>query len=201
MNHNIMEISSPSRLPAGFDELLCKVHHLLDQKGHLVLAIDGRCGSGKTTAAALLADRLDCTVLHADDFFLRPEQRTARRLAQPGGNFDRERFLSEALSPLLDHRDACYRPYDCHAGRLAAPVTAPWKPVIVAEGSYTCHPDLWPFYDLHVFVTAGLDTRLARIARRPGVNLDNFRTRWIPLEEAYFSAFGLEHRCEIILHT
>ena len=73
--------------------------------------------------------------------------------------------------------------------------------MIVAEGSYSCHPDLWPCYDLHVFVTADLDTRLERIARRPGVNLENFRTRWIPLEEAYFAAFDLEHRCEVILHT
>ena len=201
MNHNIEKNFSTLQIPAGFEELLSAVRRLLDRQGHLAVAIDGRCGSGKTTAAALLAARLDCTVLHADDFFLRPEQRTPQRLAQPGGNFDRERFLSEALSPLLDHRDACYRPYDCHAGRLAAPVTAPWKPVIVAEGSYSCHPDLWPCYDLHVFVTAGLDTRLARIARRPGVNLDNFRTKWIPMEEAYFSAFDLEHRCEVVLHT
>ena len=63
--------------------------------GPLVVAIDGRCGSGKTTVAALLAQRLDCTVLHADDFFLRPEQRTPQRMAQPGGNFDRERFFTE----------------------------------------------------------------------------------------------------------
>ena len=122
-------------------------------------------------------------------------------MAQPGGNFDRERFRAEALAPLLEHRDAVYQPYDCHTGRLKPPVTAPWKPVIVAEGSYSCHPDLWPCYDLHVFVTADLDTRLERIARRPGVNLENFRTRWIPLEEAYFAAFDLEHRCEVILHT
>ena len=162
---------------------------------------DGRCGSGKTTAAALLAQQLDCTVLHADDFFLQPQQRTPQRMAQPGGNFDRERFRAEALAPLLEHRDAVYQPYDCHTGRLKPPVTAPWKPVIVAEGSYSCHPDLWPCYDLHVFVTADLDTRLERIARRPGVNLENFRTRWIPLEEAYFAAFDLEHRCEVILHT
>ena len=41
-----------------------------------VLAIDGPCGSGKTTLAALLARLYDCPVFHADDFFLRPEQRT-----------------------------------------------------------------------------------------------------------------------------
>ena len=55
--------------------------------------------------------------------------------------------------------------------------------------------------DLYVFVTADLETRLARIARRPGVNLDNFRTRWIPLEERYISSSDLEGRCEVILRT
>ena len=149
----------------------------------------------------LLAARWDCTLIHADDFFLRPEQRTPERMAQPGGNFDRERFFAEVLSPLLEGRDASYRPYDCHAGALKTPVTAPLRPVVLAEGSYTCHPDLWPCYDLHVFVTAPLEARLARLARRPGVDLEAFRTRWIPLEEAYFAAGQLEQRCEMVLET
>ena len=73
--------------------------------------------------------------------------------------------------------------------------------MVLAEGSYSCHPDLWACYDLHVFVTADLETRLARIAQRPGVNLENFRTKWIPLEEKYILSSNLEDRCEVILHT
>lgn len=201
MNQNASEFFFLPPPPAGFDQLAARIQDILTQKGRAVVAIDGRCGSGKTTVAALLAARMDCTVLHADDFFLRPHQRTPERLAQPGGNFDRERFWAEALGPLLNHQDASYRPFDCHTGQLKPPVSAPWKPVILAEGSYSCHPDLWPCYDLHVFVTADLETRLARIARRPGVNLDNFRTRWIPLEERYISSSDLEGRCEVILRT
>ena len=196
MEHNPQDIL----LPAGFAELVRRVEAIRARKGRAFVVLDGRCGSGKTTLAALLAARWDCTLVHADDFFLRPEQRTPERMAQPGGNFDRERFLAEVLSPLLEGRDASYRPYDCHAGALKAPVAAPLRPVVLAEGSYTCHPDLWPCYDLHVFLTAPLEVRLERLARRPGVDLEAFRTRWIPLEEAYFAAERLEQRCEMVLH-
>ena len=48
-----------------------------------VIAIDGRCAGGKTmlarAAETLLRERgIPCRVLHADDFFLRPEQRRIR---------------------------------------------------------------------------------------------------------------------------
>ena len=185
----------------GLDALIRRAEALLREKGRAVIAIDGRCGSGKTTLAGRLAARWDCTLLHADDFFLRPEQRTPARLAQPGGNFDRERFYAEALAPLLAGQDALYRPYDCPAGCLQPPVAAPLRPVILIEGSYCCHPDLWGCYDLHVFVTAPLDVRLARLTRRPGVDLAAFRTRWIPLEEAYFAAERLEERCDILVKS
>ena len=48
-----------------------------------------------------------------DDFFLRPEQRTAQRLAQSGGNVDWERFQAEVLIPLRQGISFSYRPYDC----------------------------------------------------------------------------------------
>ena len=42
----------------------------------VVLALDGRCGSGKTTMAAALAEQFpDSIVLHTDDFYLPPAQR------------------------------------------------------------------------------------------------------------------------------
>ena len=197
MEYNAQEII----LPDGFEALVRRVEELLARQGRVLAAIDGRCGSGKSTLAALLAARWDCTLVHADDFFLRPEQRTPQRLAQPGGNFDRERFEAEVLAPLREGRDALYRPYDCHAGALQPPVAAPLRPVVLAEGSYSCHPDLWDCYGLHVFVTAPLEVRLARLARRPGVDLEAFRTRWIPLEEAYFASQRLPERCDLVLET
>ena len=48
-----------------------------------------------------------------DDFYLQPHQRTEERLAEPGGNVDRERFLQEVLIPLHEGHDAVYRVFDC----------------------------------------------------------------------------------------
>ena len=63
----------------------------------VLLAIDGRCGSGKTTLAGMIAQRYRAEVIHMDDFFLQKDQRTPERLAEPGGNVDRERFRQEVI--------------------------------------------------------------------------------------------------------
>ena len=39
-----------------------------------IVAIDGRCASGKTTVSKALSEALKATVVHMDDFFLRPHQ-------------------------------------------------------------------------------------------------------------------------------
>ena len=57
----------------------------------LIVAIDGRCGSGKTTLGEYLEQVFDCNLFRMDDFFLRMEQRTPQRLKETGGNVDYER--------------------------------------------------------------------------------------------------------------
>ena len=75
--------------------VLQAVQALPQSRQPLIVALDGRCASGKTTLAALLQQRTGCSVVHMDHFFLRPEQRTRERLEQPGGNVDYERFLAD----------------------------------------------------------------------------------------------------------
>ena len=70
------------------------------KKDHLLIAVDGRCGSGKSTLGAYLQQKMHGNLLHMDDFYLRPEQWTPKRQEEPGGNVDRERFLEEVLLPL-----------------------------------------------------------------------------------------------------
>ena len=80
-----------------------KIDELLTQKETVIVAIDGKCTSGKTTLASKLAEIYDCNVFHMDDFFLRPEQRTPERFAEVGGNVDYERFQEEVLHPQRVH--------------------------------------------------------------------------------------------------
>ena len=38
-----------------------------------IIAIEGRCASGKTTLSKRLSEKLGCGVIHMDDFFLPPK--------------------------------------------------------------------------------------------------------------------------------
>ncbi len=168
----------------------------------LLVALDGRCASGKSTIAARIAEKTGYTVLHMDDFFLPPAKRTAERLATPGGNVDYERFLQEILEPLWRGEGISYRPYSCHMGRMLDRVTLPLTPVILTEGSYACHPALRDAYRLRIFLTVSPEEQLRRIASRNGnAALAAFQTKWIPLEEAYFSACAVADCCSLRYDT
>ncbi len=188
-----------------------------------VIAIDGRCASGKTTLAAELSDYLeaelsecpdaelsDCmekkfsvktNIFHMDDFFLRPEQRTKKRLATPGENVDHERFLEEVLIPLRDGIPFLYKPFSCHdMALLDEPVSVIPRHIAIVEGSYSCHPSLYGYYDFRIFCDIDRDMQLARIAKREGTAaVTIFKEKWIPMEESYFEFYDVRNKCDYIL--
>ena len=168
---------------------------------HSIVAIDGRCGGGKSTLAAAIAAELDCNLIHMDDFFLRPEQRTPERLATAGENIDHERFLEEVLLPLQRGEPFAYRPFDCSRMALGAPVDVCPKALTVVEGSYSLHPKLFSYYDLRIFVDIDPEEQMKRIVKRNPLSAEIFRTRWIPMEEAYFSAFAVKENSDIVYRT
>lgn len=173
------------------------IEKLLEEKSSVLIAIDGSCTSGKTTLAALLAEKYDCTVLHMDEFFLRPEQRTEERLAQPGGNVDYERFREEVLQPLLAGGAFSYRPYDCGTGSLTEPVAVEPKKLTVVEGTYSHHPYFGDPYDLKIYLNVSPEVRVQRILRRPAFLQKRFFEEWIPMEQRYFREFRIEEKADI----
>ena len=81
-------VTKPAK-PTEASIAIARIETLLAERDCVFVAIDGPCTSGKTTFAAMLNRRFGGNVLHMDDFFLRPEQRTPERFAEPGGNVDR----------------------------------------------------------------------------------------------------------------
>ncbi len=186
----------------GYDDLIeyiaSAARAVIGEKGRAVFAIDGRCASGKTTAAQEISRVLPCTVFHADDFFLRPEQRTPERYAVPGGNFDRERFLNEVLLRAVSGEAVYYRPFDCKSMEiLEAQVIHPEK-IIIVEGVYCCHPELWDYYDRRIFFTVSPEEQISRIRKRNGDRANMFFDKWIPMEERYFKEYNIEERCDMV---
>ena len=181
------------------NELLAAIFALGKTASPIIVAIDGRCGSGKTTLAAKLAAQLDCNVIHMDDFFLRPSQRTPERLAAPGENVDHERFLQQVLLPLEAATPFTYRPFDFATMTLGAPLQIAPKAITLVEGSYSCHPKFWDHYHLRVFCDVAPEEQMQRIVKRDPLSVGMFQTKWIPLEERYFSAFSVQQRCDFII--
>ena len=174
------------------------INCLLEEKSCVYIAIDGRCGAGKSTLAEALQRELGCEVAHMDDFFLRPKQRTAERLKKPGENVEHERFLTEVLIPYKKGEEFTYRPYDCHIQALREPVRVVPGRVLVVEGAYSCHDTLRNLYDLHIFLDVEPRVQLERIAARNGTEATRrFEELWIPLEEKYFAAFDVQKHCEL----
>ena len=182
--------------------LLAAIDRQLAAKPRVLLAIDGGSASGKTTLASWLEKIYGCPVFHMDDFFLRPQQRTAERLAEPGGNVDRERFYEEVLRPLTEGQEVQYCRYDCQTQTLLSPVAIAPKALNIVEGAYSMHPALADSYDLSVFLRISPALQRSRIQKR---NTPDFAERffdfWIPLEQCYFEKTDAAARCDLILEV
>ena len=180
-----------------FLPLFSKIDRLLEQ-GNVILAVEGGSASGKSTLAEMLSKIYACTLFHMDDFFLRPEQRTAKRLSEIGGNVDRERFLSEVLLPLSEQKTVRYKKFDCSMGALGETEELEPKKLTVVEGAYSMHPELEVFYNLSVFLDISPELQRARIEKRNSPAFaERFFNTWIPMENRYFEATGAKARCSV----
>lgn len=173
-----------------------------DNPGRCVVAIDGRCASGKTTLAEQLAVVTGSGVVHMDDFFLPPELRTEERLKEPGGNVHYERFQQEVLPALSRGEDFSYRCFDCGTMSFGRERQVSGTGIVVVEGAYSCHPKLGEYMKVRVFSDVEGQEQQRRIAARDGEEaLAAFRQRWIPMEENYFRAYKIRERAEVVLSS
>ncbi len=195
---------SPNELLA----LLIQKAKAYQGNGPLVLTLDGRAASGKSTFSQLLFQALQeanlgkGALIHADEFFLRPEQRTKARFMQPGENIDYERLQEEVLIPLCHQQEIVYRPFSCSTFSLQNPIFLGKVDWIILEGSYSLNDHLAPYAGISCFLTCEASIQSERILKRSNPKKwQDFQTRWIPLEEKYIEALHPEQRCTFYVDT
>lgn len=205
-SENIMQtyeqMATPDQTYIKFLPIFERVEKLTEENKPLIIAIEGRCGSGKSSLAALLEKVFCSNVFHMDDYFLPFEMKTRERLAQPGGNVHYERFKTEVLKALQNHRDVTYRPYSCIKRALGDPIHVEFKNLTIVEGVYSLHPTLQQAYDCKIFLTVDPEVQKQRLLKRSGEEkLQDFIKRWIPMEEHYFSTLNIQEQCDFVFDT
>jgi para-aminobenzoate synthetase len=149
----------------------------------LIIALDGKSGSGKSTIADALHRHLDSAKLPLDDFFSATipdrewdafsiEERRSRV-------FEWDRFIHECLEPLRKGRTATWRAFDFESGpeqdgtyRLESEEKRlDTAPIVLVDGAYSSAPELLEYIDVTVLVKAPKDERLDRLKKRDGVGL------------------------------
>ena len=179
------------------DEAVALIERLLETKERVIVALDGMSCSGKTTFAAQLAQKFSGSVVHMDDFFLPADRFTEQMQALPGGNMDRARFQAEVLSPLAAGVDFSYAPFSCKEQALLPDRTPVTGRLIVVEGAYALLPAWGRYWDLSLFLQVSQEEQQGRLLLRNGARgMVPFLKRWIPREEAYFTACHVKARCD-----
>lgn len=189
------------------DDLTCELRKILEESSkRFILAIDGRCASGKTTFARSLSalfGEYGPAVFSIDDFFLPFYERRDDWRHIPAGNIDLKRFEAEVLQKLrAGSNSIAYNEYNCKTGVFSRKIKDKIGSFAIIEGAYCVHPYLSSYYDKKVFLTADKRVREERIRKRNGEDgLRTFGKMWIPMEEHYFKVFRIEEKCDFIIQN
>ncbi len=182
-----------------YTNIFARIETLSQTKQSVIIVIDGKTASGKTTLAKTIQKKFDATIIPMDDFFLPEHLRTPMRFKEPGGNIHYE-YFKDSVSDQLRHKEITYQPFDCHKMAFRSAQTERLKPVIIIEGSYAMHPYFGRYYDLSIFLDMDPQTQVTRLIQRNGEDgAQLFINRWVGLENTYFEAFAVKHNADFVI--
>lgn len=169
-----------------------RILELAQNTSPIVIAVDGRSGTGKSTLSASIARHVGATLIDQDDFYAGGDIETWRRLTaseKADRVIDWRRVRAEALLPLRSGTQARWRPFDWEAmeGLASASITAQPSRIVILDGAYSSRPELADLIDLSILVTLPEAVRRARLQQREG---EDFVSEWFFIwdeaEEYYF---------------
>lgn len=146
--------------------------------GTVVVAVDGRSGSGKTLLGTAVAAALGCPVVHLDDVY-------------PGWDGLAEGVAlvtADLLEPVSRGRPGSYRRWDWMRSRPGRVVPVPRTPVLVLEGCGALVQPAAAHATVRVWVEAPEDERKRRALARDGETYAPHWDRWAAQEDLAYTA-------------
>ncbi len=174
---------------------------LLRKNKYRIIAIDGRCASGKTTLSLELKKLLNAEVIHLDHFFLSNDQKTKERMKEIGGNIDYDRFENDVLLKVKSNQPFEYLAFDCNTQSLKDQYKIENNRILIIEGTYAHHPKFIKYYDYFVFLTVDENLQIERLEKRNPHLITRFINEWIPKEELYFKTYKIADNADIVIDT
>lgn len=158
------------------------VNSIKEENSIKIIALEGKCGSGKSVITKELKD---ITIIEIDDHFDSPNN---------------EKFNVDAIANILSDlkigsviKEKCY---DCHT-KTYYYKEKEVKNVIIVEGVYSYHPELIKYYDYLGYVVVEKEEQEKRIKERNNA-LDYFE-KWIPREEEYYQSNDFILKADILI--
>jgi len=171
----------------------------------VVVAVDGRSGTGKSTLSAWMAGQLGATLVDQDDFYAGGTMDDWRRLT-PCEKADRvidwHRVRDEVLLPLRAGREARWRPFNWETmeGLAPEPIVAQPAPIVILDGAYSARPELADLIDLSILVTLPDAVRRARLREREGEEYTSaWHAIWDEAEDSYFSTIRPPEAFDLVI--
>ena len=157
----------------------------------VVVAVDGRSGSGKTVLGTAVAAALGCPVVHVDHLF-------------PGWDGLRagvDLLTHHVLDPITNGDRAAYRQWDWMRDRPGRTVTVEAGPLLVVEGCGALVPPAVSYAAVRVWLDAPDPLRKQRALARDGDTYAPHWERWAAQEEAVYAVARPRDSAHLVLRT
>lgn len=176
------------------------VENFIDRK-KFVIAIDGNCGSGKTTMAKELAERLGANVVPIDYFYLPFKDRDPDWLNIIAGNMDFERLIKDVITPYMNKENYSLYRFNHRDDATEFVSNETYNPRLIIEGSYSFYPSLIHYYDYKIFLSVNSEVQRKRLIEREKENFARFENIWIKKENTYFNELKIKEKADLIIDT
>ena len=174
-------------------ELASRISELAPLAGQTrVVAVDGPAGSGKTTLAAQLGERLDAAlVLNTDQLYP----------GWDGLEDGAQRLVDDVLLPLSAGLAAAVRPWDWSSGSEGEPRELPACATLIVDGAGCGSRAGAPFLSMIIWLDADVELRQQRALERDGEMFAPHWESWAEQERALFEREQTRERADLIILT